>query len=63
MMSYGADILDALSRKGHAPSCEDAAWRMAGLSMAGYNVLISLALAGLSFLAAAAPSTQGDEHG
>jgi len=34
------------------PSCEDAAWRMAGLSMAGWNALVSLGLAGLSGLAA-----------
>jgi disulfide bond formation protein DsbB len=30
------------------PSCDVAAWRMLGLSMAGWNVLVSLALAGLS---------------
>jgi disulfide bond formation protein DsbB len=34
------------------PSCEEAAWRMAGLSMAGWNALASLALTGLSVLAA-----------
>ncbi len=34
------------------PSCEEAAWRLAGLSMAGWNALISLGLAGLSGLAA-----------
>ncbi|MBI1198730.1 MAG: disulfide bond formation protein B [Phenylobacterium sp.] len=34
------------------PSCEVAAWRMAGISMAGYNALVSLGLAGLSVLAA-----------
>lgn len=34
------------------PSCEVAAWRMAGLSMAGWNVLVSLGLAVLSVLAA-----------
>src|SRR5712691_9394383 len=27
--------------------CDDAAWRFLGLSLAGYNVLISLALAGI----------------
>jgi len=27
------------------PSCENAAWRMAGLSMAGWNALVSLGLA------------------
>ena len=34
------------------PSCENAAWRMAGLSMAGWNALLSLGLAGMSVLAA-----------
>jgi disulfide bond formation protein DsbB len=34
------------------PSCEDAAWRMAGLSMAGWNALVSLGLAVLSGAAA-----------
>jgi len=34
------------------PSCENAAWRMAGLSMAGWNALVSLGLVGLSALAA-----------
>ena len=34
------------------PSCENAAWRLFGISMAGYNALISLALTGLSALAA-----------
>lgn len=32
-------------------SCTDAAWRFLGLSMAGWNVLISLGLAALSLLA------------
>lgn len=30
------------------PACDQALWRFLGLSMAGWNVLISLALAGLS---------------
>jgi len=58
----GADVLGALSRRNHAPSCTEAAWRMAGVSMAGYNALLSLALAGLSFHAASAPQPHGDEH-
>jgi disulfide bond formation protein DsbB len=37
------------------PACDEAAWRMAGVSMAGYNALISLGLAGLGLLAAFAP--------
>jgi disulfide bond formation protein DsbB len=48
-----ADMAAALAgTKGHAPSCEEAAWRMFGISMAGYNVLISLKLAILSLMAA-----------
>ena len=33
------------------PSCDQAAWRMLGVSMAGWNALVSLALAGISFKA------------
>ena len=36
----------------HAVSCEHPAWVFAGLSMAGWNVLVSLGLAGLSVAAA-----------
>ena len=35
-----------------APRCDQAQWRMLGLSMAGWNVLVSLGLAALSALAA-----------
>jgi disulfide bond formation protein DsbB len=34
-----------------APRCDEAAWRFLGLSMAGWNFLISVGLAALSFLA------------
>ncbi len=34
------------------PACDQAPWVFAGLSMAGWNAVISLALAGLSVLAA-----------
>lgn len=46
-----ADLFDKLET---APivSCSEAAWRMFGLSMAGYNVLFSLALTVLTGLAA-----------
>lgn len=37
-----------LDKKFSTVSCSDAAWRMLGISMAGYNTLISLALAALS---------------
>lgn len=56
------DLLDALDKPMHPPSCEDAAWRLAGISMAGYNALISAGLAGLSLLAAFAPRA-GDDLG
>ncbi|MEM9234513.1 MAG: disulfide bond formation protein B [Pseudomonadota bacterium] len=40
------DILGSLDSAGPTgPSCEEAAWRMFGISMAGYNALISLGLA------------------
>ena len=35
------------------PSCSEAAWRMLGVSMAGYNALASLALAGVAGAACA----------
>ena len=38
---------------GAAPRCDVAAWRMLGVSMAGWNALASAALAGLSARAAA----------
>lgn len=37
--------------------CDDAAWRFLGLSLAGYNVLISVALAGVALWGAAAART------
>jgi disulfide bond formation protein DsbB len=40
------------SAKLRPPSCEDAAWVFAGLSMAGWNAVASLILAGGSVLAA-----------
>jgi disulfide bond formation protein DsbB len=36
----------------NVPQCDQAAWRMFGVSMAGYNAVISLALVALSGLAA-----------
>lgn len=37
-----------LDQKFAIASCAEAAWRMFGISMAGYNTLVSLGLAGLS---------------
>lgn len=44
-------LLEALGRKPASPGCADAAWRLFGVSMAGYNLLAS---AGLFALTAAA---------
>lgn len=41
-----AEMLNQL-QNAHAPSCTDATWRLIGLSFAGWNAVISLALAGL----------------
>ena len=47
-LSSGADILANLDEPTAGPACSEAAWRMMGISMAGYNTLISLALAGIA---------------
>ena len=48
-----ADLNEFLNgAKVHGPSCEHAAWRIAGLSMAGWNALASLGLVIMSVLAA-----------
>jgi disulfide bond formation protein DsbB len=44
-------ILDGTA-KVRAPACDVAAWRMAGLSMAGWNALVSAGLAVVSFIVA-----------
>src|SRR5882672_4448070 len=45
--SSGGDLLDTLKFV-NVVRCDEAAWRFLGLSLAGYNVLISLALAGVA---------------
>jgi disulfide bond formation protein DsbB len=46
-----ADMARLLSGvQNHVVACDDAAWRMFGVSMAGYNAAISAALAALSFV-------------
>lgn len=44
-----ADLMNGAKIK--PPACDEAAWVFAGLSMAGWNALISLVLAGLSLAA------------
>jgi disulfide bond formation protein DsbB len=43
----GGPLLDQL-RSVHVVRCDEAAWRFLGLSLAGYNVLISLVLAAVA---------------
>lgn len=45
------DLSTALEGPQRVIRCDEAAWRLLGLSMAGYNALISLGLAALSGLA------------
>lgn len=46
-----ADMAALLSGLGHhVVACDDAAWRLFGISMAGYNAVISAGLAALSLL-------------
>lgn len=42
------DVLAALDGQRPVVMCDEAAWRLFGISMAGYNALISAAMAGLS---------------
>lgn len=48
------DIAAALRGEAPTPSCSDAAWRLAGISMAGYNMLASAGLFAMTFGAALA---------
>lgn len=50
----GEDLLAALGRPTVVVPCDEAPWRMLGLSMAGWNALVSAGLAIVSFLAASA---------
>jgi disulfide bond formation protein DsbB len=49
------DLWEQLNRPQAVVSCADAAWRLLGLSMAGWNFLVSVGLACLSFFSAARP--------
>jgi disulfide bond formation protein DsbB len=51
--SAGGSLLDQINRT-RVVRCDEAAWRFLGLSLAGYNVLISLALAAIALWGAAA---------
>jgi disulfide bond formation protein DsbB len=47
-LSVSPDILGSLSKSMEVPSCDKVAWSMAGLSMAGWNMVISAGLALIS---------------
>ena len=49
------DVLGALGTAQNVVPCDEAAWRMFGISMAGYNALISAVLAVSSLIAACRP--------
>ncbi|MEP9379541.1 disulfide bond formation protein B [Aquabacter sp. CN5-332] len=49
-----SDIMSAL-KTAHVPRCDEAAWRLLGISMAGWNALIALALAVVAIWGATAP--------
>ncbi|MCJ8145142.1 disulfide bond formation protein B [Ancylobacter sp. A5.8] len=51
----GGNLLDAL-QTAHVARCDEAAWRLAGLSLAGYNALIAAFLTGIAMWGAAAKS-------
>ena len=51
--SAGGSLLEQMN-KTRVVRCDEAAWRFLGLSLAGYNVLISLALAVVALCGAAA---------
>jgi disulfide bond formation protein DsbB len=62
-LKVSTDLLGALSNAMEVPSCDKVAWSMLGISMAGWNMLISLGLAVLS-VASAFPTApaQGEKH-
>lgn len=44
-LNSGGSMLDQLQNPIHVVRCDQAAWRLLGISLAGYNALISLAMA------------------
>ena len=53
------NILDSLKNPERFVSCDEAAWRWLGISLAGYNALIAGALAWIAFSAARVSSFRG----
>ena len=57
-----SSVSAALEGGGGAPSCEDAPWRLMGVSMAGYNMLASAGLFALTLYAAVAETRRARDH-
>jgi len=47
-LGNATDMLERLGQNSNVVRCDEAAWRLLGISLAGYNVLISLALAAVA---------------
>src|SRR5436189_151697 len=47
-LGSATDIFQRLGQGSNVVRCDEAAWRFLGISLAGYNVLISLALAAVA---------------
>lgn len=47
-LNSGGSILEQLKNPVHIVRCDEAAWRFLGISLAGYNALISLAMAAIA---------------
>jgi disulfide bond formation protein DsbB len=64
MTSFGSasDLLRQMQSK-TVVRCDEAAWRFLGISLAGYNVLISLALAAVAAWGAVASGRAGADRG
>jgi disulfide bond formation protein DsbB len=56
--SAGGSLIEQMN-KTRVVRCDEAAWRFLGLSLAGYNVLISLTLAAIALWGALAVKAQG----
>ncbi len=54
-VDLSGDLWERLGQPIAVPSCADVAWKFLGLSMAGWNTLVSLALTALSAFAALRP--------
>jgi disulfide bond formation protein DsbB len=56
--SAGGSLLDQINRT-RVIRCDEAAWRFLGLSLAGYNVLVSLVIAAIALWGAFGVKAQG----